>query len=115
MPRKASATETRTRLGELVRWIVAEQEPVIVEHRGKPRVVMLSVEDYQRMGGRIEEPEDWWELVERTRELIARERGGRPMPDVTELIHEMREERDRQLMEAIGFPLDPSDPSHSSS
>ncbi len=115
MPRTVSATEARTRLGELARWIVAEQEPVIVEHRGKPRVVMLAVEDYQRMGGRIEEPEDWWELVQRVQEQIVRERGDRPMPDTTELIHEMREERDRQLMEAIGFPLDSSDPSHSSS
>ena len=76
----------------------------------------MTVEESRRIVDMGDDPkEDWWELAERVREQIARRRGGRPLPDNTDLIHEMREERDRQLMEAVGFPLDPREPSCSSS
>ena len=63
----------------------------------------MTFEGSGRRAERETEPaEDWWELVERVREQIARERGDRLLPDITDLIHEMREERDHPLMDAIG-------------
>lgn len=53
-----------------------------------------------------EEKQRGLEALERTRrhrkEILAR-RGGAPFPSSVEIIHEMREERDRQLMDAMGW------------
>ena len=38
MHHTVSATEARTYFGELMRHVVEKQEPVIVEHSGKPLV-----------------------------------------------------------------------------
>jgi hypothetical protein len=37
------------------------------------------------------------------------QRGGKPLRPSLEIIHEMREERDRQLVEATGWPADRKD------
>jgi prevent-host-death family protein len=57
MQRVVSATEARTRLGELMRRAVEGHETIIVERRGKPRVVILSVEEYQRLRKRQQQDE----------------------------------------------------------
>ena len=49
MQRTMSATEARIRFGELMRHVVEKQEPVIVEHSGKPCVVVISVDKYQQL------------------------------------------------------------------
>ncbi len=46
-----SATEARVHFGELMRRVVEGQEPVIVERGGKPKVVVLSVAEYERLRG----------------------------------------------------------------
>ena len=69
-----------------------------VERGGKPQVVILSVEDYERLRANEPDSENWWELARRSREAIHRWRGGRPMPSIEDLIHDMREERDAQLL-----------------
>ncbi|MDP9368815.1 MAG: type II toxin-antitoxin system Phd/YefM family antitoxin [Chloroflexota bacterium] len=98
MTRTVSATEVRVHFGELMRRVVEGQEPVVVERGGKPQVVVVSVEEYERLRGERIEREDWWERARRSRERVARELNGRPFPDITELIHEMREERDAQIL-----------------
>ena len=68
MHRRMSATEARIHFGELMRHVVEKHEPVIVEHRGKPHVTVISVEEYERLLAVPEEREDWRELVRQARE-----------------------------------------------
>lgn len=106
-----SATEARVHFGELIRKVKEEKQPYVVERDGEPYVVVLSVEEYERL--RIKKQDERWrENLERALELgaaISARRGGAPLPDPAEIIREMREERTRQLMEAIGLPIEESD------
>ncbi len=99
MERVVSATEARIRFGELMRRAVEDRETIIVERGGKPYVVVLSVQAYERL--RKEHPETTWqETLEQILRLGARikaRRGGKPLPPPEEVIREMREERSAQL------------------
>jgi prevent-host-death family protein len=98
MERRVSATDARIRFGELMRWVVESQEPVVVERQGQPHVVVLSVDTYERLLAGRQEREDWRELVHQAREQIRAELGERPLPPPEEMIQQMREERDAQLL-----------------
>ena len=104
MEKTIDATEAQSHFEELVRTVLRDGTPVVVEREGEPQVVVLPVAEYERLGGRLgqagaePEPEDWWELARRSRERIHRERNGRPMPPIEEIIHDMREERDAQIL-----------------
>ena len=98
MQRTVSATEARVRFGELMRRVVDERTAIVVERGGKPLVVVLPVEEYERLCAGQPEQEDWWERVERARAEVARSLNGRPLPNIEDLIHEMREERDAQIL-----------------
>jgi prevent-host-death family protein len=65
MERRMNATEARIRFGELMRWVVESREPVIVERQGRPHVVVLSVDTYERLLAGRHEREDWRELSTR--------------------------------------------------
>lgn len=95
MERKVSATEARIHFGELMQSVVNGQKPVIVEKSGKPQVVVLSVEQYQRL--QRDDAQTWLSQLEHTHALIEAERDGEA-PDPTELVRKMREERDAQLL-----------------
>jgi prevent-host-death family protein len=103
MERTVSATEARIHFGELMRKVVEHDETVIVERSGKPQVVVLSFDEYQRrLGGPRREPEpNWEERIRRTRALIDKELAGRDLPDIDEIFHEMREERDAELIDGL--------------
>lgn len=69
----------------------------------------LSSEEKNLLQEKLQRQEDWEKqrsrIVERAKKIHAR-RGGKPFkPSVTEIIHQMREERDEQLMQAC-FPQD---------
>ena len=96
--RTISATEARIRFGDLLRRVVEEQTPVVVERGGKPRVVVLSIEEYDRLRAGQSLQEDWRSQLTRTRELIRAEIGDTPPLPVDDLIDEMREERDAGLL-----------------
>ena len=49
MPKTVSATEAKTRFGEMVTWAQQNQDDVIVESHGKPHAVIISFEEYQRI------------------------------------------------------------------
>jgi len=49
MPRTVSATEAKNRLGAIVEYAVKNPDGVIIESRGKPRAVILSFEEYQKV------------------------------------------------------------------
>jgi prevent-host-death family protein len=79
MERVVSATEARTRFGELMRRAVEGHETIVVERRGKRQVVILSMEDYQRLRKRQQRGE-WKELVDGARAHIEADLGGRTLP-----------------------------------
>ena len=98
MERTVTATEARVRFGELIRRVAGGQGAVVVEKDGEPAVVILSLEDYARLkAGRREKP-DWQSKLEHAHKLIAADLGDRRLPDVAQLIREMREDRDAQLL-----------------
>jgi prevent-host-death family protein len=51
MTRTVSATEARVHFGELMRAVVERGDTVVVERSGAPKVVVLSVQEYERLLG----------------------------------------------------------------
>jgi prevent-host-death family protein len=50
-----SATEVRRHFGEVLRYVAETKRPVYVERYGKPWVVIIAIEEYERlMAGRAE-------------------------------------------------------------
>ena len=99
MERRKSATAARARFGELMRWGEESQRPVIVERRGKPQVVVLSVGEYERLVAGQRGKDDWRELVNQAREQIRTELGERELTPSEEVLRQVREERDKQFIE----------------
>ena len=98
MERIVSATDARIRFGELMRWVVESRRPVVVERGGKPHVVVLSVDEYDRLLTGQQEQDDWRHLVRQAREQIQAELGERELPPPEDVIRQMREERDARLL-----------------
>jgi prevent-host-death family protein len=98
MERMVSATDARVHFGELMRWVVESQKPVIVERAGKPHVVMLSMGEYERLLTGRQAQDDWRELTRQARDQIEADLGERELPAPEEIIRQMREERDAQLL-----------------
>jgi prevent-host-death family protein len=98
MERVVSATEARIRFGELMRRAVEDHEAIIVERRGKPYVVILSAEEYERLRKRQGQG-DWKELVQGARAQIEADLGGRTLPPPEDILEQAREGRDEQLVD----------------
>jgi prevent-host-death family protein len=96
MGRVVSATEARIRFGELMRLAVENRETIIVERGGKPHVVVLSVEEYERLL-KGQQQRDWKDLVRGARAQIQADLGGRRLPRPEEVLEQVREGRDEQL------------------
>lgn len=97
MERKVTATEARTHFGELMQSVINDQNPVIVEKSGKPQVVILSVDHYQKL--QQDKSNRWLSQLEDTHALIEQELDGKALPDAAEIIRQMREDRDEQLLD----------------
>ena len=97
MERVVSATEARIHFGELMRQAVENQEPVIVERGGKSHVVVISIDEYERLL-RGQQAEDWKNVVAQARAQIQAELGERELPPPEEILRQIREERDAQLL-----------------
>lgn len=68
MLKKVSTTEAKGNLGALINWTRKNREGVIIERRGQPEAVLISMEAYQKMCA-LEERER--EEKERREALIA--------------------------------------------
>ena len=99
MARVITATEARIHFGELMRDVVENQQPVIVERGGKPQVVVLSIDKYESLLAGQAQREDWRSLLAQAHERIRADLGGRELPAPEDIIREMREERDAQIMD----------------
>ncbi len=67
-----TATQAQNHFGDVIRQVVEDGEPVIVEQSGEPQVAVISLTDLQRL--RESKPEeavppeqgsDWWAEFER--------------------------------------------------
>ncbi len=95
MDRVVSATQARIHFGQLLRQARAG-EVVLVEHAGKPAVVILAVEEYLKLKAR--QQQDWRQTLEKIVRLNAqRQASGCDLTAPTEILRELREERDDQL------------------
>jgi len=97
MERVVSATQARIHFGELMREAVETNEAIIVERGGKSQVVVLSVEEYERLR-KGQQQDEWKELVHRARAQIQAHLGGRTLPPAEEILKQVREDRDEQLL-----------------
>lgn len=98
MKRTMSATKARVHFGELMRWVVERQKPVIVERRGQPHVVVLSITEYEQL--QTAQQQSWRQTLERAHQVSARikaRRDNQPLTPPAEIIHQVRKERDTKL------------------
>ena len=102
MIRTVTATEARVNFGRIMRELSDSGQPIVVERSGDQAIVMLSIANYERLLSRANANTSWQEQLENVHNLAREELGDKQLPDVVALIREMREERDRQLEEAIG-------------
>ncbi len=98
MERRISATDARIRFGELMRHVVENQEPVVVERKAKPHVVVISVDEHQRLRAAHGEQQDWREPVSRARAQVRADLGHRELPPPEDMLRELRKERDEQIV-----------------
>jgi len=99
MQRRVSATNARIHFGELMRQAEEDGQPIVVEHSGRPRVVVLSVAAYERLLAGRDAQEDWRQLVAQARELVRKDLGGRELTAPEAVLREIREARDEQLVD----------------
>jgi prevent-host-death family protein len=97
MGRVVSATEARIRFGELMRQAVENHETIIVERGGKSHVVVISVEEYERLL-KQQHQGDWKDSVRAARAQIQADLGDRTLPRPEEILDQVREGRDEQLL-----------------
>lgn len=97
MGRVVSATEARIHFGELMRQAVENHETIIVERGGKSHVVVISVEEYERLL-KQQQQGDWKELVHGARAQIQAELGDRTLPRPEEILEQVRKGRDEELL-----------------
>jgi prevent-host-death family protein len=114
-PSRVTATEARVHFGEMIRR--AERgETLLVERGGELKAVIISIEEYGRLSDRdrsatetethvVDTPE-WQRRLVEVREKASRELTGKNI-DWDQIIHDMREERSRQLLETLesGTPV----------
>lgn len=101
---RVSATEVKNAWGRVVRRIIQQREAVLVESKGKPLVVILPLEEYERLTRQQEtalyrqRQLTLLDEAERLAKEVAARYETQPLPDSTELIRDMREARDDDLL-----------------
>jgi prevent-host-death family protein len=91
-----SIGEVKRDISELVNRVAYGHERIILTSRGKPKAVLVSVEDYQHLQeqGRSAGHQQWTDWLRRADELsrrILQERGGQPL-DVNLVVKASKEE-----------------------
>jgi prevent-host-death family protein len=101
---RVSATEVKNSWGRVVKQVLQRHEPVLVESKGKPTVVILPADDYERLVA-VQELESrkrqqllLLDEAERFAQAVMARHLQNSTPDSVEIIREMREEQDDRLM-----------------
>jgi prevent-host-death family protein len=97
---RITATEARVHFGEVYRRVTENDETIIIERNGKPGAVILSIDAYEALGGNPPGT-GWLEAARRSHEAFRPFFEQHPDYDIVEAIHEMREERDEQIHDAV--------------
>ena len=98
-----SATEARIHFGELLRKVVETGRHVIVARAGKPQVVVMSIEEFERLRGSKESQRqvDALTRAQRLGATIRARRSGEPLTPPEELIRKARGDRDAELADLL--------------
>lgn len=97
---RVSIGQVKRDISELVNRVAYGGERIVLTSRGKPKAVLISVEDYERLQrSQASDRMTWWrEWVTRSDALCAKilaRRGGVPI-DVDELMRQDREDLERR-------------------
>ena len=102
--KRVSATEVKNSWGRVVKRVLQERQPALVESKGKPTVVILPADDYERLVAerdaaiRKREQLILLDEAERFAIAVASRYADRPAPDPVRLIKETKEARDDELL-----------------
>jgi prevent-host-death family protein len=101
MPREVSATEAKNRLGALLSWVTEENDEVIIEHQGKPRAVIISISEYEKVKAEREQKRRAEALarIQRLREEISVRNRDMTPEQVEEFANRVRHDVVQSLME----------------
>jgi len=101
---RVSATEVKNSWGRVVKRVLQSREPALVESKGKPTVVIMPADDYERLVTKQDAESTKREQLmlldeaERFAKDVAHVYPQRGQPDSVKILREMREERDDRLM-----------------
>lgn len=101
---RVSATEVKNSWGRVVRRVLKQREPALVENKGVPTVVILPADDYERLVAERESEtrkQQQLALLDRAEQFakqVAARHSDHSMPNSVETIREMREERNDDIM-----------------
>lgn len=100
-----SIGEMKKRLSELTNRVAYGGERLILTSRGRPKAVVVSLEDYRQLKQFQQSRQDRLkalESIQSHREDMLAQRQGQPIDvDVVAMIHEMREERTNEIIESL--------------
>lgn len=101
MAREVSATEAKNRLGALLGWVTEENDEVIIEHQGKPRAVIMSIAEYEKIKVEREQRRraEALERIQRLREEISARNSDMTPEQVEEFANRVRHDVVQSLME----------------
>jgi prevent-host-death family protein len=93
--------EVKRDISELVNRVAYGGERVVLTSRGKPKAVLISLEDYERLrqdeiDDHVKRLQEWSRRVDALGEEILKENGGRPI-DVDHILEADRAERDARF------------------
>jgi|GEM_PF-2135566 len=90
---RVTATDARIHFGELMRKVIDQKEPIIVERARKPQVVIMALEQYTSLLANQKSEPDWRASLKQTHTLVREELADRKLtPSPAEIIHQAREE-----------------------
>ncbi len=100
MPRHMSSKEAREHFSDLLGLVYYTKEPVIVEKKGKPVAVVISLEQYEAIQ---KEEERLWQVADQIRNRNRDNDPDEVLRDVTAMVEEVRKTRyDKRQQEAKG-------------
>jgi prevent-host-death family protein len=90
MPKHMSSKEARERFSDLLGSVYYTKEPVIVEKKGKPIAVVISLEQYEAIQ---KEEERLWRIVDQIRARNVDNDPDEVLQDVTAVVENVRKTR----------------------
>ena len=106
MAHTISATEAQAEFDELMELIVENDDTVVVEQDGVPRLVFMSVTAYRQFSSKASW-ESWEAQLAELHHELRPMLGDSELPSSVEIIQTMREERDEQLLQRLRLPDEP--------